>query len=389
MPRPIRTEAVYDAPWAILPSALAAIREWAADPSAQIGLLRQEQPRPVSGSVAVIPVYGVIEHRSDWMMEMFGGVSIDGLRESLHAALTDSGVRAIVLDIDSPGGTVAGITEFAAEVRAARGGTKPIIAVANTLAASAAYWLAAQADELVVTPSGSVGSVGVYAIHQEASRMLDEMGITTTIISAGPHKTEGNEFEPLTDEARSDIQARVDGSYARFIADVAAGRRTSVEAVEADFGGGRVLDAEAALAAGMVDRVETLGQTIARMGTTIGRRRSIAAADASPEVEDAVPFVERLASLAVETEGVLAHARERARLRAKENRPALSTTHQAWLRTTRDAIDALLALDEPAPPTGPDDPEPTVAPSTPPQAAPILPRISDEEWAARLQEFMA
>ena len=68
MPRPIRTEAVYDAPWAILPSALAAIRDWAADPSAHLALVRQEQDaRPPSGVVAVIPVYGVIEHRSDWM----------------------------------------------------------------------------------------------------------------------------------------------------------------------------------------------------------------------------------------------------------------------------------------------------------------------------------
>jgi len=384
MPRPIRTEAVYDAPWAILPSALAAIRDWAADPSTHLALLRQEQePRPPSGSVAVIPVYGVIEHRSDWMMEMFGGVSIDGLRESLHAALTDPGIRAVVLDIDSPGGTVAGLTEFASEVRAARGGTKPIVAVANTLAASAAYWMASQADEVVVTPSGSVGSIGVYAIHQEASRMLDEMGITTTIISAGPHKTDGNEFEPLTDEARSDIQTRVDGSYSRFLGDVASGRRMAVETVEADFGGGRVLDADAALAAGMVDRIETLGQTIARMSTTIGRRRSIAAADAGPETEDAVPFVERLASLAAETESVLAHARERARLRAKENRPALSTTHQAWLRSTRDAIDALLALDEPAPAPEPVEPVAVVASSTPPPAAPILRRLSDDEWQAR------
>jgi len=384
MPRPIRTEAVYDAPWAILPSALAAIRDWAADPSDRAAILRQEQePRPSSGSVAVIPVYGVIEHRSDWMMEYFGGVSIDGLRESLQAALTDTNVRAVVLDIDSPGGTVAGLTEFAAEVRAARGGTKPIIAVANTLAASAAYWMASQADEVVVTPSGSVGSVGVYAIHQEASRMLDEMGITTTIISAGPHKTEGNEFEPLTDEARSDIQTRVDGSYARFITDVAAGRRVSVETVEADFGGGRVLDAEAARAAGMVDRIETLGQTIARMSSASGRRRSMAAEVEGPETEDTLPFAERLASLAVETESVLAHARERARLRAKENRPALSTTHQAWLRATRDAIEQLLALDEPAPTPDPVEPVAAVAPSTPPPAAPVLRRLSDEEWQAR------
>ena len=190
----------------------------------------------------MIPVYGVIEHRSDWMMEMFGGVSVDGLREALRAELDDPAVRAVVLDIDSPGGSIAGVTELAAEIRAARGGAKPIVAVANTLAASAAYWLASQADQVSVTPSGHVGSIGVYAIHQDVSKMMDEMGVTMTIISAGEHKTEGNEFEPLSDEARADIQARVDASYQQFLSDVAEGRKVTTGQVEADYGGGRVLD---------------------------------------------------------------------------------------------------------------------------------------------------
>jgi signal peptide peptidase SppA len=396
MPKPRRTnlDSLLESPWALMPNTLSRIFDWGRES------VHGEAPKVLaldgphggavrSGSVAVIPVYGVIEHRSDWMLEMFGGTSIDGFREALAAQMADPGVRAVVLDIDSPGGTVAGMTELAAELRAQRGGSKPIIAVANSLAASAAYWLASQADEVVVSPSGAVGSVGVYAIHQEASRMLDEMGITTTIVSAGPHKTEGNEFEPLSEEARADIQARVDSSYDQFLADVAAGRRVSVDKVAADYGGGRVLNARQALAAGMVDRIGTLSQTIDRLGTTGGRRRAMAAEGDAPEIlaaDDLPPFGERLAALALEADTLVTHAQERSRLRAKENRPAFSTATESALRSIRTAIDDLLALDEPAQPPEPVEPVPVVAPSTPPVvAAPTYRRLSQEEWLRQLE----
>src|SRR5690606_37146136 len=135
------------------------------------------------GSIAVVPVRGMIEHRSSFFSEFLGGASIEALRAALRAALADPEVAAIVLDIDSPGGTVAGITELAAELRAARS-VKPIYAVANTLAASAAYWLASQATEVVATPSATVGSIGVLVVHLDQSRALDQAGITPTIIAA-------------------------------------------------------------------------------------------------------------------------------------------------------------------------------------------------------------
>jgi signal peptide peptidase SppA len=312
-------------------------------------------------------------------------------------------VSAVVLDIDSPGGTVAGVTELAAEIRAARGGSKPIVAAANTLAASAAYWLASQADEVVVSPSGSVGSIGVYAVHQEVSRMLDEMGVGTTIISAGPHKTEGNEFEPLTDEARADIQSRVDVSYASFVADVAAGRGVTAEQVEADFGGGRVLTARKAQSAGMVDRVETLAQTVARLGTAGGRRRALAADVTGPELvageepddhdTDPLsllpPFTERVAALADDAAEIAGHAQERARLRAKEGRAAFSATTETALRTTRDALSALLEPVDPVPgdaASGAVHPPAAAVPVTPPVAAPIPSRFrSRADWLRYLE----
>jgi len=220
------------------------------------------------GTVAVIPMYGLISQRTTLMSDMSGGTSVDELRGALRDALADPKVKAVVFDISSPGGSVDGIPEFAAELRAARRGSKPIVGQVNTLAASAAYWLAAQMTELAVTPSGEVGSIGVYAMHEDVSRAEEMAGVKTSLISAGPFKTEGNQFEPLNPEARDAIQGQVDDFYAMFLADVAKGRKTSVDAVAQGYGGGRTLLAKAALAAGMVDAIATLDQTVARLQGT-------------------------------------------------------------------------------------------------------------------------
>jgi signal peptide peptidase SppA len=400
-----RLEHILEQPWALYPQTLSRIVAWARDggqttqvPPGIVALDGMHDGAVRAGSVAIIPVYGVIEQHSDWFMEMFGGVSVDGLRESLRAALADPDVMAVVLDVDSPGGTVAGVTELAAEIRAARGGAKPIVVNANALAASAAYWLASQADEVVATPSAQVGSIGVYAVHEDISRMLDEAGVTVTLVSAGPHKTEGNMFEPLSDEARADIQERVDATYTTFLADVAAGRRVAVSQVEMDFGGGRVFGAKKALAAGMIDRIETLGETIQRLGRPAGRRRATgaAAAAADPEhraeevdaideapTDDLPPFGDRLAAFVTDADALVGHASERARLRAKEGRPAFSTTTERSLRSIRGAIDTLLEPDEPAAGAAPPDPvEPAPAASpAPPSASPPPVRFqSRDDW---------
>ena len=387
---PIR--AIAESPWALHPQTLARIVEWGANPErSAAGVVPMDGSHNSGtrvGSVSIIPVYGVIEHRSDWMTEMLGGTSVDGIRAALAADLADPAVKSIVLDIDSPGGTVAGLTELASDIRSARGGSKPIVAVANAFAASAAYWIAAQADEIVATPSAQVGSVGVYAVHQDVSRMLDEMGVTTTLVSAGPHKVDGNEFEPLSDAAREDIQTRVDASYQQFLADVAAGRRVSVGQVEEKYGGGRVLTARKALAAGMVDRVESMSATLGRLSSTTGRRRAMTAEADGPEIsaeaDDTAPFALRIDALAAEAEAVAEHARERARLRGKEGRAAFSTATERALRTIHDALGELLALDDPAPaPLAPVEPVPTVV--QPPIAANPYRHLSDDEWLRHLE----
>lgn len=234
--------------------------------AAEISDARAKEIAEIDGSVAVIPVYGVLSAKMDMMSAMSGGTSYAGIKKALHSALSNDDVKAIVLDIDSPGGSVPGTDELASELRALRGGEKPIIAQVNSLAASAAYWIAASADEIVVTPSGRAGSIGVYTAHDDISAALEKRGIKRTYISAGKHKVEGNETEPLGKDTLAHIQDSVNRSYNRFVAAVAEGRGTTVGKVEDGYGQGRVFYAEALMDRGMVDRVATLDETLARFG---------------------------------------------------------------------------------------------------------------------------
>lgn len=253
----------------------------------------REAQRPVrsGGGVTVLPVYGVISHRMNMMAQMSGGTSVEQLQARFREALADPKISSIVLDVDSPGGSVAGIQELADEIYAARG-QKRIVAQVNPLAASAAYWLAAAAPEIVATPSGAAGSIGVYTVHEDVSKALADKGVKVSMISAGKYKVEGNSFEPLSDSAREYMQARVDQYYDQFVGAVARGRGVTAAIVRGGYGQGRVLGAQDALAAGMVDRVATLDQTIDAL-LPGGRRGSIALkASSSSETLPAADAVE-------------------------------------------------------------------------------------------------
>ncbi len=228
----------------------------------RFGAVARPQARN-AGAVAVLPLYGVIAHRAGMLSDFSGGTSTERFTQSFRQALADPGVGSILLDVDSPGGTVDGVPELADEIFRARG-QKPIVAIANTIAASAAYWIATAADELYVTPSGEVGSVGVFVAHQDESGAYERMGVKTTLIASSPYKTEGNPYEPLTEEARADLQGRVDDYHGMFVEALARHRGLSAAQVEESFGQGRTVPPKAARAAGMVDGVMTFDQAVQR-----------------------------------------------------------------------------------------------------------------------------
>lgn len=218
-----------------------------------------------SGAVALLSLYGVIAPRASMVNSMSGpsGTGLDQFSAGLDKAVNDPEVGSIVIDVNSPGGTVDLVPETAARIRAARQ-VKPIYAVANTDAASAAYWLASQATELSVTPSGAVGSIGVYAAHQDLSAKYEAAGVKTTLISAGKYKTEATPFQALSEEARANIQSMVDEYYGMFVDEVAKGRGRRASSVRSGFGEGRMVSAKAAVAEGMADRIDTLDGVISR-----------------------------------------------------------------------------------------------------------------------------
>jgi signal peptide peptidase SppA len=218
----------------------------------------------ISRSVAVLPVCGVICQRMDLMSEFSGGCSTERLGKDLDALLKDDEVGAICLDVDSPGGNYAGTPELAEKIFQSRG-TKPIVAVANSMAASAAYWIASACDELVVTPSGQVGSIGVLAVHTDRSAANEEEGVKPTYVTYGKYKAEFNPDNPLSDEALAELQSQVDEAGETFVKAVAKQRGCSQTKVREEFGQGRMFAAGEAVKRGMADRVDTLEATIARL----------------------------------------------------------------------------------------------------------------------------
>lgn len=282
--------------FAMEPTALAELLAAAASPDleARTKEFRDKYAAPpgrtaISRSgVALVPVHGTISHRA---RHYFGGTSCEHLAGVFGAIAADDSIGTIVLDMNTPGGSVYGVPELAAQLRALRA-SKRIIAVANALSASAGYWIGSAAHEFVVTPSGEAGSIGVFATHIDVSKALEEFGVKVTLISEGTYKVEGNPFEALSEEARAAIQASVADYYGMFVRAVAENRGVSEKDVRGGMGEGRVLTAQRALAEKLVDRVATLDEVLAELGVraesrsariTVPDAEAAAAASSEPE----------------------------------------------------------------------------------------------------------
>lgn len=242
---------------------------------------REPLPQPKrGGGLAIVPVHGPLVPRADAFSDISGMTSYDEIEAQLRAAMADPAVATIWLDIDSPGGSVAGATELAGFIREARA-TKPIVAHGRYLMASAAYWLAASATKVYLSPSGQAGSIGVYTMFDDITAALEQLGVKRTYIAAGEHKLEGNDAGPLTDEAHAHLKALVDAAYEDFIGDVARGRGVSKAQVLSGYGQGRVLRAAAALDAGLIDQVLTSSELFDRLqpSSAVSATAARAAAD--------------------------------------------------------------------------------------------------------------
>ena len=155
--------------------------------------------------IAVIPIHGTLVKRVLGMEAASGLTSYGGIAQEIDAALADPLVQGILLDIDSPGGEASGSFELARQVRAACA-VKPVWAIANDAAYSAAYAIAASAQQLIVTETGGVGSIGVIALHIDQSVKDANDGYRFTAVTAGAHKNDFSPHQPLTDGAKAELQ---------------------------------------------------------------------------------------------------------------------------------------------------------------------------------------
>lgn len=222
------------------------------------------EPQPLGyqmrGNTAVIRLDGTLVKR----LYLFDcGTSTEQVRAAVEAALQDASVRSILLEIDSPGGTVAGIQALAAFLRQACA-IKPIYAFSDGVIASAAYWIAAACACVAVQETTVVGSIGVMSMHTDLSGQDAQAGIKRTYLHAGREKVLGNDAEPLTDQARASIQSLLDGTYAAFLGDVAAFRTLDLEKA-GDWADGKKFKAKDALSVGLVDEITTLDAFLERI----------------------------------------------------------------------------------------------------------------------------
>lgn len=266
------------------------VRNMLATSSERPGMSPRVVPGGADGkAVAIVTAHGIALYQLEWQPLAF---STRKLAATMTELANDPTIGTILLHVNSPGGSVVGTKEAADAVYAARQ-RKRVIALVDPLAASAAYYIAAQATEIACLPSGEVGSIGVYMMHLDLSERLRMDGVKPTFIFAGKHKVDGNPFEPLSAEARAFEQGEVDKLYREFVAAVARGRGVTAAVVNASFGQGRCYGAKDALAAGMIDRIETPDQALrsamrsAPRKALSARRERVQALAAEPPLSEA------------------------------------------------------------------------------------------------------
>jgi len=269
---------VLDSPWAITPEKLLEIRAIYATHlrgdkidiaavEARIGrpLKNEREPYVLNGSTAIVNIEGVLAKKANLFMDISGGTSMQIIESDFKAAMSDPEVKSIVLLIDSPGGTVDGTESLANLIYDARG-SKPIVAIADGMAASAAYWIGSAADKIYAADNSTkVGSIGVVATHEDYSQAEHAAGVKITEITAGKYKRIASSHEPLSQDGRASIQSMVDHIYSNFVETIARNRSVGVAKVSDEMADGRVFLGKQAVSAGLVDGISTLPALVSRL----------------------------------------------------------------------------------------------------------------------------
>lgn len=287
----------------------------------------------VADGVAIIPVIGSLVNRGAWIGTNSGTTSYEGIAAQVRDARSDPNVRAIVLDLDSPGGEATGMFGLAAAIRETAK-EKPVVALVNDMAASAAYGIASQATEIVVSPTSVVGSIGVVLTHFDRSGEMAAKGIKPTLIYAGANKVDGNPFGPLSDAVRADLQSQVAKFYDQFVSLVAVGRGDRLTEQDARATEARTFLGQEAVDRGLADRVASFDAVLASLQS-----------EAKAPARGASKGVRRMAA---ETEPMTteAHAAAVASARAEGHAAGLAEGKAVGAKEATDRIGAILNCEE-------------------------------------------
>ena len=211
--------------------------------------------------IAVIPVLGVIQRRMH-----SAGTSVEEIEMLFDSAMASKRVDGIVFDVDSPGGGVPGIPELAQKIFEARG-EKPMVSISNGMMASGALWIGSATKQVFSMGSSETGSLGVFQLHIDESKALEDDGVVVTEFSAGKFKTEGAPWAPLSEDSKEFFQMRVNEVFDWFTKAMATFRGETQANARTGFGQGRVLSAKAAVKANLVDKIGSFEQAVSRVAT--------------------------------------------------------------------------------------------------------------------------
>ncbi|HTN73910.1 MAG TPA: S49 family peptidase [Pirellulaceae bacterium] len=224
---------------------------------------REARTLRVVDGIAVVPIFGALSKTGGW-----GGTSTMDLRLKLSQAAADASIKAILLQVESPGGFVSGTKETAGAIAEA-GRKKPVWAHIEDLGASAAYWLAAQAAQIAANEMAVVGSIGTYAVVADLSGAAAQQGIRVHVVKAGAHKGDFTPGTEITAEQLGEYQRYIDAVNEHFLAGVAAGLKLPLAKVRALADGRSHLAAEAKKL-GLIHAIEPLENTLARLRVHVG-----------------------------------------------------------------------------------------------------------------------
>ena len=226
------------------------------------------------GDVGVISISGALVPGAPWYAQYAGITGYGEIRQALVEAATNPDIGAILLDINSGGGAVNGVTDTADLIRNIDANVKPVHTYSDGMMASAAYWTGSAARRMEIGKVAEAGSIGVITVHQELTKMMERVGITPTVMRAGEFKALGHPMETLSDKAKATIQGQLDQMYRMFVSHVADRRGVSYETADAQMAQGRVFIGDRAVAAGLVDGVSNFDAVISRIQGEIDSRKS-------------------------------------------------------------------------------------------------------------------